>query len=352
MSMKSNVEYLEIPYKQLAVPDEQNIRNDLPKIKELAESIATAGQLEAITVTNGGEGEKPYTVRRGFRRMAAFKLLAESDDTKAKWGNAKILCQVESEKKGNVVERIVKNWVANTQREDFHPLDQGEFIHKLLEGTYSVDEGEKAKKLTREEISTEFGMTKSHLGKLLKLFVDIDPDVAKAARKAQAPLRLLIAISHLDHKDPEKRHEIQAARLEEWISEQEQLAKTGRKRSVRADKGKKKGEKDAEPVGILKDSKRVSHAQYQEKLEDGDGNVTERGYTVADYLTVLTNKQQTLAAEKSKEAREDALRFEGMVQLIRFQKGEIKKLPGIVVADFDVLNVEEEAAEEEEEATE
>lgn len=330
--MSATPQQLSVPFNQLHV-DDDNIRRDLPKIKELAEDIKERGQLQPIIVSNGGEGDHPYKVNDGFRRHAAMKLLG--------WTTKSVMIVVHDYKKGDVAGRLSDAWAANMQREGFSPLDQGEFIDKLLKGEYAEEEGKTAKKLTRQEVCQLLNMTNPYLGQLHKIFTHIDPDVAKIARKFNAPARLLIVISGIgENSSEEKRHELQMEKFDEWAKEQEQLAKTGRKRKTGPRK-KKKG--SDEPVGVVTEKQRVQHAAYVETREDG----SERGFTVADTLKVLLHKQGLLAEERSREAAEQTLRLEGAIAGIEFMMGNREKIPGLNKTDFKILA---QWAEEEKEA--
>lgn len=312
---------ISLPWKQIFVPGGTNVRQHLPKTKELAALLAEQGQLTPIVVANGGDEKRPYILVAGERRMAAFEANG--------WQNREILAVVRKYAKGDVLSRMADNWAENMSRVAVSPLDQAERIHQLVTGTYPVAEGEEAVPIPKKEICARFDISMNHLNQLVRVFEDIDAGVHTEARKAEAPLRLLIAMARAKGKSVEitdKIIEKQRELLEEWVAQQAALEAEGRKRKTRSDK---KGKKSTdEPPIYLKPTKRFD----------------KRG-TAADYLAVLRAKEGT--KETSKEER---MWIAGAVEVLRFLIGGPdgrKTFPFLVNADFEVL-VEEEEEEVEE----
>jgi hypothetical protein len=134
--------------------------------------------------------------------------------------------------------------------------------------------------------------------------------------------------------------------LTAWIDKNTQLKESGRVRSERSDKGKKKNGKNgkAEPAGVVSAEKKVAHAAYK---DDKD-----RAYSIEDYVTVLTKKERTLAKDRDvKPVRqlsrsEQIIRINGILDGLRFFLGDVSRLPDLTKDDFDVLKPAEPAAAE------
>ena len=310
-----------IPWKQILVPGNANIRQNLPEVKRLAASLASQGQLAPIIVTNGGTKEQPYTVVAGFRRMAAY---AHNG-----WQDKDILANVLPGVANDPVARMAINWTENMQREDVSPLDQAEALNQLVTGTYPVRAGEKAAPVDKKVICEKFDMSSNHLGALVRVHSLIDSDIKLHARKVRAPLRLLIAMARVKGKNTEAVAQAQHEMLQEWVDEQEALESEGRKRKERSDKGKGESEKPENDngsfTGLIKPTRKI----------DARG-------TAAQYLTVLNAK-----VAHPETTKEEKLRVAGMIDLMRYLTGDLKKFPLLTKEDFIVLEDEEEEEGEE-----
>lgn len=332
-------EQISIRLSEILVPDDGNIRSDLPRIKELAADLALKGQITPIVVSNGGPPGKPYVLRAGHRRHAAFVMNAESI---AGWKDKEILAVVRHYAEGDHLGPIVDGYTENT-REAVHPLDIAECFHRLVTGTYPVPSGEMATPVDRETICSRFNVSSGHVGKLLKVFKNMDPDVAREARKKDAPLRLLIAMSAItgegedDAAREEDRAKQQGAVLKAWVAQQEALESEGRTRGVRSDKGtKKSAAAEEEEGGEGEDAEEPSESDDEPK-----GNIvlkptrrigpTDKTYhrSAGDYLRVLNRKKKVAK-------KEERSRLEGMIQVIQFLMGKRKALPeGLSAEDFE-----------------
>ena len=307
-----------IPWSQIHVPAGANIRQSIstPEVKRLAASLLDKGQLAAVIVTNGGSKDQPYTLVAGFRRMAAFSANG--------WEDREVLANIITDIANDPVARLAVNWTENMQREDVSPLDQAEAMHHLVSGTYPVREGETAAPVDKKTICEKFDMSSNHLGSLVRVFQNVDPDLKVQAKKFKAPLRLLIAMSRCTGKNTEQIVERQYEMLKAWVGEQEALESQGRKRKKR---GSAKGEGgDGEPKALLRPTKKI----------DDRGNA-------GDYLIVLSAK-----VENPETTREEKIKLAGMIELMRYLTGDLKKFPLLTKEDFIVLEEEEEEEGEEE----
>ena len=322
-----------VPWKNIIVPTEQNIRSDDPDTASLAESLKRRGQLTPVVVEPSGRPDRPYVLVCGFGRMTAFELNG--------WTGRDVLAVVRPAR--GPIQRIADNWAENQDREDVSTFDLAERLHQLVTGTYPVAEGEEATTLEKDAVCELLGLAKNYTNKLLRIHANVDPDIARKARKAKAPLRLLIALSHLSGEGEEKdeqdedRHRKQAKVLKGWTDHQEALAEMGRQRSERSDSNgtNGKGKKDDKPAPApLRPTRKIDAKKR----------------TAIDYLRVLARKRDDLAAEKKQtvELREQAAKVQGAIEVLEFVTGERKKLPvGIVEADFKLLAAEDAEAEEE-----
>ena len=316
-----------IPWKQILVPGNANIRQSMPEVKRLAASLADKGQLAPIIVTNGGTKDQPYTVVAGFRRMAAYVLNG--------WQDKDIMANVLANVANDPVARMAINWTENMQREDVSPLDQAEALNQLVTGTYPMRAGEKAAPVDKKTICEKFDMSSNHLGALVRVHSLINHDVKLHARKVRAPLRLLIAMARIKAKNAEALADAQHVMLQEWIDEQEALESEGRKRKERSDKGKGRGEE--------KDKSGNDNGTFSGLIKP-TRKIDERG-TAQQYLTVLNAK-----VAHPETTKEEKLRVAGMIELMRYLTGDLKRFPLLTKEDFIVLEEEEE--EEEAEVTE
>lgn len=168
----------EIPLEQL-LADPQNRHYggfNEAKLKELADSMRTAGCLEPLLVrlsrTKTGEHDPPtYEIAAGERRWRAAKLA----------GLATVPCLV---RELDDVAMLEIRLIENVQREDVHPLDEAEGYSRLIEtGRYSV-----------ETVAEKVGKSASQVYQRLKLR-DLVPEVVEqlSADKLTAGHAILIA---------------------------------------------------------------------------------------------------------------------------------------------------------------
>lgn len=320
------------PFRSIYVPPKQ-IRTDEPAIKSMAESLKEHGQEYPVLVTQGGPEGYLFTLDEGYRRMAAWVY--------NNWQNRDILIKVKKATKHKPFDRIVRNWTANMEREPIGYVDQCECVAGLIEGTYPVLDGEVAEPISVEEVARRLNLSENQVKRMHRTWKNVDPDVISLARKAQAPsyvLEKVVAIKGEGEEEEARnqdRANKQGAIVKEWLDKQTALEQQGRKRAVRSDKGTKKKKSPPPPDGVVNPEKKVQHATYK---TDKD-----RSYSVHDYVRVLTKKQEALVRDRAKKPvnemtdQQHAIRIAGILDGIRFMTGEIKKLPDLTKADFEVL---------------
>lgn len=331
-----------IPWKQIRVVDDANVRQDSIKRAEMAQSLKERGQLQPVLVTNGGDKEQPYTLVAGHRRMVGF------EDNK--WTDRDVMCVVREYKKGDAIARLIDNWRENSDREDVSSFDLAQRAQEFVTGTYPVLDGEEQRSIPKAEVAEMLGISTSQLNNLLRVAKNIVPEIAKKARRAGVPLRVLVAWAGIEAKgrDDEAKAEDLAAkqteRFEEWQAAQKELEDSGRKRGPRG-KSKSSGGGDGEgeeKAGVLSPDKRIPSG-YTDRAKDEDSEPKVRKFTTKEYLTVLRAKQ---SGTKDKD---EVARLQGAIDALRFLTGEVGKLPGLTVGDFAVLAAAEEEEEEDSE---
>ncbi len=315
-----------VPFKQLYVDPAKNHRSDSPKTKELAESLKSNGQLNPIIVTNGGspDPDKPYVVRGGFRRCAAWVLNG--------WQNKDIDITVREYKKGDLVSPIFDGIIDNKDREDVSPLDMAEAIHQLVTGSYAVDEGQTAEAVDKKVVAERLDLKPGTVNNFLRVFENLDADVAKVCRKNQAPMRNLVLWAGIDGKgkDADAKAEDKATKqmvaFEEWLQNKTDLEESGRKKKPRKTKSAGGG---------------------GEETGGGDGSMVNK--TKTSHLEACIEVLK-LKLEEAGGVGEKA-QIAGRIEALRFVTGDLKKLPGVTKSDLDALDAEEvegEAGDEEE----
>lgn len=286
-----------IPFNQIKVDDSLNSRQHLQDVKKLADSIAENGLKSALLVTNGGEGEKPYTLAAGFRRAAALSLL--------KWGSKQVPVMV-------VSDSALDNLIENVERDDLHPLDLAERLADMLAGQYPTPPGVEPRVWERKELAAKVNLSMSSLSNYVRVHEKISAEVKKLlrAQKNRVPLRLLFEWAMLSE-------EKQAEVAEEWSKAMEGGDGNKRKRTSKA----QKEEKEKAELGLIRGAKNFE--------------------AVTDAIKVVSHKM--------KEAKGNELSdLEGKLGALRWVAGKVKSLPGLTQEDFDAVFPPEEDADGEE----
>lgn len=317
-----------VPFKQLFIAPEKNYRQDSPKTKELAESLKKNGLLYPIIVSNGGPEDKPYTVRGGFRRCAAWVLNG--------WQNRDIDVTIREYKKGDAISPIFDGIIDNKDREDVSPLDTAEAIFNLTQGTYPVDEGETAVPVDKKVIADRLGMQAGTINNFIRVFENLDADVAKKCRKNGAPMRNMVLWAGIvgkgrtDEDKADSKAALQMEAFEDWLKVKTELEEAGRKKKPR--KAKSAGG-DGEGEGGGNDNSMVNKSKTAH---------------LEACIAVLKVKLDEAAGVGEK------AEIKGRIEALRFVTGDLKKLPGVTKSDLEALDEGDEEEEEggEEEAEE
>ena len=137
------------------VPDQSIIEETMcntEHVKELKESIrSNGGLMEPILVRNGD-----FVVLEGNSRLAAYRILAQSDPIR--WGkiHAKLLPE-------NIPDAVVFSLIGQYHivgRKDWSPFEQAGYLYRIMEN------GAK----TSKELSEELGIPTSNVNKLLRTY--------------------------------------------------------------------------------------------------------------------------------------------------------------------------------------
>lgn len=143
-----------VPLSQIEADLKKNVRNEIPDVSGLAESIEEVGLLQPIGVRASRDADgniipDRYTVVYGYRRYLALK--------KADVENVPVYFVDPDEKKD-----LARKMIENLQRADMTPLEKAQGMQRMLE-----DEGLDQKSIARRLGMTD-GFVSQHLA-LLKL---------------------------------------------------------------------------------------------------------------------------------------------------------------------------------------
>ncbi len=105
-----------VPLDAIDANPDQPRRGELPGIPELARHIAEYGLLQPVVVTTPDAGR--YTLIAGARRLAAFKLLLETDDEPEQWATIPAL-----ERETDSADRLVLAMAENIARHNLSDAD-------------------------------------------------------------------------------------------------------------------------------------------------------------------------------------------------------------------------------------
>jgi len=147
-------------------PEQPRDRIDEDELKSLAESIQEKGLLNPIAVEDAG-GDT-YILIDGERRWRACALI----------GMKEIPANVLPGKNGNgQKERLIQAMVANLQRSDMNPIEEGKAFSRLQEqGMRNVD------------IAKLLGCSNSHIASRIKMTTNLAPEVQELYTQRRLPL--------------------------------------------------------------------------------------------------------------------------------------------------------------------
>lgn len=162
-----------VPYNKIVAPDD-NVRQSLTGIDELAASILQVGLLQPLTVE--AEGGK-YVITSGFRRHAAIGQLI-----KAKQWTGPVDVHVRAW--DDESQRLVAMLIENLQRVDLDPVDEAFGIQRL-----AVEHGIDAK-----DIATRLNRSVAHVKERLALCALPDEGL-ELLRKGELTIGVAVAIA-------------------------------------------------------------------------------------------------------------------------------------------------------------
>lgn len=142
----------------------------------LAESIRTEGLLQplVVVVTETGEDGLPTKVRlnSGFRRHAAIAMLRAESPTLAERFERIPVRVLDASPDNEKSDLDVKNLVENVLRDDLAPYELAEGIAKIVD----------AENLTVAQVSKRLGLSRSHVGNLLRAKRCLIPEIWNALK--------------------------------------------------------------------------------------------------------------------------------------------------------------------------
>ena len=285
-----------IPFNQIKVDESLNSRQSLQDVKKLADSIAENGLKSALLVTNGGDGDKPYTLAAGFRRAAALSLL--------KWGSKTVPVMI-------VQDSALDNLIENVERDDLHPLDLAERLSEMLSGEYPTPEGVEPRQWERKELAAKVNLSLSSISNYVRVHDKLSAEVKKLLRtqKNRVPLRLLFEWAMFDE-------DAQLEKAQAWAKAIEGGEGTRKKRTSKEEKE----EKEKAELGLIRGTKNFER--------------------VTDAIKVVSYKMK-----ESKGA--ELADLEGKLRALKWVAGKIKNLPGISKEDFEAVFPSDEESDDE-----
>jgi len=190
-------------------------------------------------------------------------------------------------------------------------------------------------------VADRLDMQAGTINNFLRVFENLDADVAKKCRKASAPMRNMVLWAGITGKGrtedakAESQAQQQMEAFEEWFKAKTELEESGRKKKPR----KRRSPRDRLPL------------KSEVEGGGGDDDVSMVNKTKTELLGACIDVLK-LKLEASNAAERGPI--QGRIEALRFVTGDLKKLPGVTKADLDSLVEEPEEAEEaeEEEATE
>lgn len=166
-----------IPYKDIVVADDFNVRKKMGDIQELADSIQKIGLIQPLVVREGGpdkDGNRKYTLVSGERRYRALALL----------GVTTVEVKI---KKINQDEALDINLAENEERKDLEPLERAARYKFLMEHS----------KLTQAQLAKKIGKSEAFVSQTLTLLRNLDPSVQKAIENKEITPTIAREISTL-----------------------------------------------------------------------------------------------------------------------------------------------------------
>lgn len=150
---------MEVPLKLIVVDEKFNVRQirDEDAIKHLATSMDHEGQINDVTLEPNGDGT--FTLRAGYRRLSAAKLLG--------WDSIRATQWIPRDDKGNpitnekdaLVARYFVNIAENVARENITPYD---LAHRCHEMSAKHD-------LTEDAIAKRLGKNRGYISTLIRI---------------------------------------------------------------------------------------------------------------------------------------------------------------------------------------
>lgn len=203
MSKKEEVQQGEmkmVPFSQITPKEDENARQKLTEIDQLAANIAEHGLLEPLGVVNGGPEETPYKVRYGSRRYAAL--------AKLKWGDRLVPVIIHKQE-----DSILKNVIENVWRQDLPACDLAQRLHDLESGDAPGSDG---KKYTKAELAKLIGKSTTHVSNLIRSIKNLSAKARKVWRDKDVPTTVIFSWAGME---PEE----QSAAVEAYLEEQKRI---------------------------------------------------------------------------------------------------------------------------------
>ena len=177
--MTNTLTMIAVAYDKL-VPADDNVRDEIDDIDDLAASIAATGLQQPLKVQSLGDDEGKYLIIAGHRRHAAIGKLRD-EDPKA-WAKWQVPCVLNGQLDDS--SRVAAMLVENLQRRDLNPIEEAHAFTRLAKefGWKPVD------------ISDRIGRSVDYVNLRIKL-TKLPDDVQGRVRDGSLPLAVAAKLS-------------------------------------------------------------------------------------------------------------------------------------------------------------
>lgn len=174
---------IEVPYKDL-VPAEDNVRDTIDDVDDLAASIAETGLQQPLKVQATDDGK--YLIIAGHRRHAAIGQLREAGNSE--WKRRSVPCVLNGQLDDDG--RVAAMLVENLQRRDLNPMEEATAFTRLV----------KEFRWNAATIAQRIGRSVDYVNVRLRL-VRLPDVAATRLRDGTLPLATAVALSAIKNPD-------------------------------------------------------------------------------------------------------------------------------------------------------
>lgn len=167
--MDIGYEMKQVPISQIDMGQNDRTQIDKEDLGDLMESIKEYGLLEPVGLVNGGDGDKPYRLIYGNRRMEAFRKLKLKE----------IPAVIHTPDADPHIEgryRMI-HLTENLLRKDLHPIDAGRAFSEIIEQD----------RITQTELAARLSIPRGQVKMCMNAFLRIPEDIKKHIARIGTP---------------------------------------------------------------------------------------------------------------------------------------------------------------------